>query len=230
MSADMKTLQEKLGYNFQKSCWLTRALTHSSAAETRRKSYERLEFLGDRVLGLVLATMLVEAFPDENEGELGYRFTALAQRDALVRVAQHIGIPELLVLSEGEKSSGGRDNPGLAADAMEAVIAAIYLDGGLEPAEHFIRSYWTKLILENARPPKDAKTRLQEWAQARGYPLPAYETVERTGPDHQPEFTVAVTVRDWPQASGRGGNKRAAEQSAAEAMLELIAAARASAK
>lgn len=222
MSADLDALQAAIGYSFKDIELLRRALVHSSAASVRLKSNERLEFLGDRVLGLVLADLLLENFPDEDEGEISYRFTALAQRDALAVVAEKINIADALKLSNGEHLTGGRENPGMLADAIEAVIAAIYTDGGLEPARAFIHAYWIELMRENRRPPKDPKTTLQEWAQGRGFKLPEYKTLERSGPDHQPVFSVEVAVEGQPNMKGEGGNKRAAEQAAAEAMLNQI--------
>ncbi|MDA0997373.1 MAG: ribonuclease III [Proteobacteria bacterium] len=220
--SDLDALQERLGYRFQEQSRLQRALTHSSATQNRGNSNERLEFLGDRVLGLIIAGMLIEIFPDEDEGELGYRFTALAQQGALARVADDIGISGYIEMSDGEIGSGGRDNPSVTADALEAIIAAMYLDGGLAPAETFIRAHWTRMVQDNRHPPKDPKTRLQEWAQGLGLPLPAYGITEREGPDHQPLFTVSVRVAGQAPLAGQGGNKRAAEQAAAEAMLAAI--------
>lgn len=222
MSGGLDELQAAIGYTFKDIGLLEHALVHSSATSQRLKSNERMEFLGDRVLGLVLAEMLLKAYPDEEEGEISYRFTALAQRDALASVADAIGVADHLKLSNGEHLTGGRENPGVLADATEAVICAIYRDGGLEAARAFIHARWTEMMRENRRPPKDPKTTLQEWAQGRGLGLPSYRTVGREGPDHQPMFTVEVAVPSRPKAKGEGANKRAAEQSAAEAMLAHI--------
>jgi ribonuclease-3 len=222
MSADLNTLQAALGYTFNDPSLLKQALTHSSAASKRVKSNERMEFLGDRVLGLVLAEMLLEAFPKEDEGGIGYRFTALAQRDALARVAGEVGLADQLKLSNGEHMMGGRENPGVLADAVEAVLAAIYLDGGLAAAQTFVRAHWTQIMREDKRPPKDPKTRLQEWAQGRGLGLPTYTITGQSGPDHQPEFDVDVELAGAGNASGSGQNKRAAEQAAAVALIEKL--------
>lgn len=222
MSADLTPLETALGYSFENQQTLRHALVHSSAANRRTKSNERMEFLGDRVLGLVLAEMLLEAFPDEDEGEIGYRFTALAQRDALAKVAVDVGVAEYLQLSSGEQMTGGRENPGVQADGMEAVLAALYLDGGLDVARRVIIRHWTPMMRENRRPPKDPKTLLQEWAQGRGLGLPRYNVTGREGPDHQPVFTVEVRVADLKTAEGTGNNKRAAEQAAAEAILAIL--------
>ena len=222
MTAKLDTLQAAIGYTFKNLNLLRQALVHSSATEQRLKSNERMEFLGDRVLGLILAELLLENYLDEAEGEISYRFTALAQRDALATVASKIGLAEHLSLSNGEHLTGGRENPGLLADATEAVIAAIYMDGGLEAAKAFVHNNWTEMMRDNRHPPKDAKTTLQEWAQGHGLGLPSYRITGQEGPDHQPVFSVEVTVEKQPVLSGQGSNKRAAEQAAAEALLNII--------
>jgi len=222
MSSGLDKLQAAIGYTFKDIGLLRQALVHSSATAQRLKSNERMEFMGDRVLGLILAELLLNAFPDEDEGEISYRFTALAQRDALATVAGEIGLAENLALSNGEHLTGGRENPGMLADATEAVICALYKDGGLEAARAFIHAHWTEMMLENRRPPKDPKTTLQEWAQGRGLALPQYRIHGQEGPDHQPVFSVEVTIQGQPATHGEGPNKRAAEQAAAEAMLGII--------
>ena len=219
---DLGGLERVLGHDFNNPDLLTQALTHSSATPDRLQSNERLEFLGDRVLGLRLAGLLVESFPDEDEGKLGYRFSALARAESLVRVAEDIGLGSYLILSEGEEGGGGRDNPGILADTMEAVIAALYLDGGLEAAAAFIEGQWRSLMAEDPEPPKDAKTKLQEWAQGQGLPLPEYRVTAEDGPAHAPRFTVRVSVHEMKPASGQGFSKQAAEQAAAEAMIEMF--------
>lgn len=222
MSANLDTLQAALGYTFNDPSLLKQALTHSSAASKRLKSNERMEFLGDRVLGLLLAEMLLEAYQDEDEGGIGYRFTALAQRDALARVAGDVGLAEQLKLSTGEHTMGGRENPGVLADAVEAVLAAIYIDGGLAAARSFVHAHWTTIMREDKRPPKDPKTTLQEWAQGRGLGLPKYTVTGQSGPDHQPIFNVSVELADAGTETGEGQNKRAAEQAAAVALLKKL--------
>ncbi len=222
MTAPLSELVVRLGYDFQDPALLERALTHPSAASRTRKSNQRMEFLGDRMLGLALARMLYDGFEDEAEGQLGYRFTALAQRAALARVAAEVDLAPHIVMSTGEADSGGRDNPGILADTLEAVIAAIYLDGGPAPAEAFVQRFWTPLMAEELEPPKDAKTILQEWAQARGLALPVYTITFRDGPDHAPVFTIEAAIDGYPPATGQGASKRAAEQAAAEAVLELL--------
>jgi len=218
-------LEQALGHRFSDPALLDEALTHSSVGsvgDRQRRTNERLEFLGDRVLGLVVADMLFERFPDEEEGALARRHASLVRRDALARVADEIDLAECIRLSRGEEDTGGRRNPGLLADACEAVIAALYLDGGIDAAAKFIRAEWDPLVAEDARPPKDAKTELQEWAQARGLALPSYREVDRKGPAHAPVFRVEVSVADRAPASASGPSKRAAEQAAAEAMLREL--------
>jgi ribonuclease-3 len=224
-AASREFLEEILGHRFARPELLALALRHSSTARNRDKrveTNERLEFLGDRVLGLVMATMLYETFPEEEEGALARRHAALVRREALVRVAEGIGLAEHLFLAPGEAEAGGRDKPTILADACEAVIAALYLDGGLAPAEAFLRRHWGPLLSEDPRPPKDAKTTLQEWAQGRGLPLPVYRELGRTGPHHAPLFSVEVEVKGEPPAAGGGTSKRAAEQAAAETLLERL--------
>ncbi|MFI4987122.1 MAG: ribonuclease III [Alphaproteobacteria bacterium] len=224
-AAKLKALEEALGHKFKRLELLDQALTHRSAVKGRGKvpeGYERLEFLGDRVLGLLVAEFLVHRFPREQEGELTRRHTALVRRDSLVRVARSISLGEHLKLSKGEAEAGSRKSPTLLADACEAVIAALFLDGGLDVARPFLERYWTPLIEEDATPPRDAKTALQEWAQGQKLPLPDYKTVTVEGPSHEPMFTIAVTVEGLPPAEARGRSKRAAEQAAAAQLLASV--------
>jgi ribonuclease-3 len=204
---------------------LRQALIHPSTAapdDGAGLSSERQEFLGDRVLGLVVAELLFHRFPDEAEGHLARRHAVLVSRRSLARVADGIGLARHIVLSPGEDGTGGRERPALLADICEAVIAALYLDGGLEPAAAFIRRHWRPLMDEDAVPPKDVKTALQEWAQGRGLALPRYREVARAGPAHAPSFTVEVTVAGHPPATGSGPSKRAAEGAAAAALLARL--------
>lgn len=217
------SLDDILGHLFAQPELLERALTHSSTGGAA-PNYERLEFLGDRVLGLVIARMLYDDFADEAEGALSSRFTNLVRRDALARIAEDIGLGPRLILSVGEEQAGGRANPAMLADACEAVIAALYVDGGLEAAERFIHRHWRRLIDEDVVPPQDAKTALQEWAQGRGLGLPEYRETGRSGPDHAPVFTIQVSVAGRDPASAEGSSKRAAEQAAAEILLARIGA------
>lgn len=218
-------LSERLGHRFARPELLALALTHSSLSKARRDRHEtneRLEFLGDRVLGLVVAEILIARFPTESEGDLAYRHAGLVRRDALAQVARSVGLGAFMRMSRGEDDGGGRDNPGLLADCCEAVIAALYLDGGFAVARRFIRDQWADMVEERRDPPKDDKTRLQEWAQGRGLPLPGYREVGREGPAHAPQFTIEVTVEGEAPARGSGASKRMAEQAAAQALLERL--------
>ncbi|WP_142846963.1 ribonuclease III [Telmatospirillum sp. J64-1] len=228
MAKERARLHQALEYKFSNPRLLDEALTHPSALQGRqgrasgRGGYERLEFLGDRVLGLVVAEMLFNAFPNENEGALARRHAALVRREALARVAAEIGLGACLAMSRGEEETGGRNNPTLLADACEAVIGALYADAGLDVAASFVRRHWEPLMGEALTPPKDAKTALQEWAQGLGRKLPLYTTLGMEGPPHEPIFLVEVMVEGVESVTGRGTSKRAAEQAAAQAMLEKV--------
>jgi ribonuclease-3 len=224
-----------IGHAFARPELLADALTHPSALppphrQGRRRlqraavrgGYERLEFLGDRVLGLVIADTLWRRFADEPEGHLTRRLTHLVRRDSLARVAATIGLDRHLQLSPAEAAAGAARNPGILADVLEAVIAAIYLDGGFSAAFAFIARWWEPLIAEMDAPPRDPKTTLQEWAQARGLPLPDYQLIGTSGPDHAPHFTIAVRVAGREEASATASSKRAAETGAAAALLERL--------
>jgi len=217
-------LVDLLGYSFTDPQLLVQALTHPSLqpGSAGRGPYERLEFLGDRVLGLVVAEMLYHRFPTENEGALARRHAALVRRESLARIAQQIGLGPALSLSRSEEETGGRNNMGTLADACEAVLGAMYADGGLAPVSDMIRRLWTPLMSEMAAPPKDAKTALQEWAQARALGLPVYTTQAVEGPPHNPDFLIAVAIDGATSATGRGPSKRAAEQAAAANLLEHL--------
>ncbi len=223
-----------IGHGFARPELLREALTHPSAmvpehrrgrrARPARASYERLEFLGDRVLGLVVADLLWRRFDSEPEGHLTRRHAHLVRREALARVAEAIGLGRHLVFSHAEAAAGAAANPGILADACEAVIAAIYLDGGLDAAAAFIHRLWEPLLAEMDGPPRDPKTALQEWAQGRGLPLPAYALVAASGPDHAPLFTVAVSLPGRDPAVAAASSKRLAEAKAAAMLLDRLAA------
>jgi ribonuclease-3 len=224
-------LPKIIGYEFARRELLQEALTHPSAlvAERRGRSrklvgrgYERLEFLGDRVLGLVVADLLWRRFEDEPEGDLTRRHTHLVRREGLARVAKAIELGPHLVLSRAEAAAGAAGNPGILADACEALIAAIFVDGGFAAASSFIRRFWEPLIDEMEEPPRDPKTALQEWAQARGLALPAYQLVSTSGPDHSPLFTVAASVAGGDRATATASSKRAAEARAAASLLDRL--------
>jgi ribonuclease-3 len=224
-SADsLDELAERLGHRFGDPLLLRQALTHRSTASGRRapEGYERLEFLGDRVLAIVVADMIYHAFPAEDEGALAKRFASLVSRDSLALVARELDLGRHLILSRGEAQSGGRESDNLLADACEAVIGALYLDGGLAAAANFVRRHWEAPIVAKGAPPRDAKTALQEWAQGARLPLPAYRVVRAEGRPHEPVFEVEVAVPGHPTAVGRGRSKRAAETAAAALMLSRL--------
>jgi len=215
----MKSLdhfEEKIGYQFQKKALLKGALTHSSVRHSGNM-FERLEFLGDRVLGVVIAQFLYEQFEREPEGDLAKRLAVLVSKDTCDKVGHLIALPQVLKLS-GDRSG----NSAILADAVEALIGAIYLDGGLDPCRKFIIQNWERFVRESSSPPKDAKTTLQEWAQSCGFPVPVYTLVETTGPDHAPLFRVEVSVQGQPSCSGEGNSKRVAEQMAAAKLLTSV--------
>ena len=221
----LERLVSHLEHRFADPSLLQQALTHSSAsghAGSSRPSNERMEFLGDRVLGLVVSELLYGAYPREDEGALARRYSFLVSGDALAQVAEQIDLGAFLKVSRGEEEAGGTRNPGLLADSCEAVIAALYLDGGLDAARRFIHRFWRPLMDAAARPPKDAKTMLQEWAQARALALPHYCEVSRKGPPHAPRFLVEVRLDGLETVSASGPSKRAAEQAAAERLLAKI--------
>jgi ribonuclease-3 len=219
--APLSELTAALGHEFADPKLLREALAHPSTSATGR-SYERLEFLGDRVLGLVVADLLMRRFPGEDEGDLARRFAALVSRDGLLAVARSLDLGRYLSLARGEEESGGRENPAILADACEAVIGALYLDGGFEAARRFVSAHWTSRIEADLAPPQDAKTALQEWAQAARKPLPVYRTTGTDGPSHEPVFHVEVEVEGYPPASASGPSKRAAERAAAAALLARL--------
>mgnify|MGYP003980530151 FL=1 len=214
-------LAKSLGHIFKDVKILAEATTHGSAGKGA-VNYERLEFLGDRVLSLVIADMLLKRFPAEPEGDLAVRHAALVRRETLADVARDIGLGAHITLGKGEAESGGRDNPGILADVCEAAIAALYLDGGIDVATRWIQQHWADRMTMPVEPPKDAKTALQEWAQGRGLPAPVYTVLSRTGPDHAPVFEVGTAIDGFPPTRGEGTSKRIAEQSAAGALLEAV--------
>jgi ribonuclease III len=212
-------LMARLGHVFSDTHLLVEALTHASAASPKKPSYERLEFLGDRVLGLAVADMLMRAYPRDDEGELSRRFTTMVRSETCAEVAIDLGLGAYLALGPGEASSGGRRKETILGDATEAVIGAIYLDAGPAAAHAFVEREWRPLLGREAAARRDAKSELQEWAQGRGLPLPVYTELERSGPDHEPVFVVGVSVPGLVGTEGRGRSKRLAEQAAAEACL-----------
>ncbi len=224
IQAIAEIFEAKLFHRFENRQLLTRAFMHPSAVSGDVQSNQRLEFLGDRVLGLVVAEMLYAQYPDESEGALAPRFTALVRREALERIARDLHFGDYLILAKGEEDSGGRENSTNLADACEAVIAAIFVDGGYGAAARFIRHYWAAPMTGEKIPPRDAKSTLQEWAQAEHGVLPVYRLISRDGPAHAPHFEIEAQVGDFPGATASGGSKQAAEQAAAQILMHRLVA------
>jgi ribonuclease-3 len=217
----LAVLESRLDYQFQNRALLVEALTHASVLAGHAKnqrSYERLEFLGDRVLGLVVAERLCEDFPAEGEDGLAPRLNALVNRGACARAARRAELGPALRLSSSEAGQGGREKEQILADACESMIAALYLDGGFPAARAFVLRFWGDEFAAVKELPRDAKTVLQEWAAAKKRVL-TYELMERTGPEHAPRFVVEARVAGQPPARGEGGSKREAERAAATALL-----------
>lgn len=216
-----KELETKLGYRFKDTTLLERALTHASVrgGKTARSDNERLEFIGDRVLGLAIAEVLNAQYPNANEGELARRYNRLVRGEACAKVARAIGLGPHLILSESEADSGGRDKTTILADAIEALLGAVFLDTGFDKARAVVRRLWQDQSEPVPEVAMDAKSALQEWAQGQGLALPKYTVVARKGPDHAPRFTAEVIIAGRPPAQGEGASKRIAEQAAAKALL-----------
>ena len=222
LSADLRALQDRLGHRFADPSLLRRAVTHASMSAPGRDDNQRLEFLGDRVLGLVMAEALLQADPGAREGQLAPRYNALVRKETCAEVAAQIDLGAALKLGRSEQMSGGRRKMALLGDAMEAVIAAVYVDAGFEAARALILRLWGDRVGRVEDDARDAKTALQEWAQARGLPPPAYVELARDGPDHAPVFTIAARLDNGQQAQAIAGSKRQAEQAAARALLDRL--------
>ena len=216
-----KRFAERLGHSFHQPALLVEALTHASLAQNWRDN-QRLEFLGDRVLGLVIAEALLDRAPEAKEGDLAPRLNALVRKETCADVAAEIGLGDALLMGRSEQASGGRRKMALLGDAMEAVIAAVYVDAGFDVARALILRLWASRIDTVPEAAQDAKTTLQEWAQARGLTPPDYIQLARSGPDHAPEFEIEVRLTSGQSARGRAKSKRAAQQAAAEALLDQL--------
>ena len=222
LSAELSAFEARLGHHFASPALLLRAVTHSSMSSPNRDDNQRLEFLGDRVLGLVMAEALLAADPGASEGQLAPRYNALVRRETCADVARSLRLGDVMKLGRSEMKSGGRRKEALLADAMEAVIAAVHLDAGFEAARQIVLRLWSDRIASVEVDARDAKTALQEWAQAKGDPPPAYVEIARTGPDHQPQFTIEARLHSGPSAQATAGSKRQAEQAAATALLRKV--------
>lgn len=214
-----KALMKALGRSVKNEALLVEAMTHPSLEG--EANYQRLEFLGDRVLGLAVGKLLYDAFPGENEGALSRRQASLVRRDALAGIAARLKLGPLIRMTDTAERTGGRANPSILADVLEALIAVLYLDGGLKAVEAFVAKNWASLLKQPGLA-KDPKSGLQEWAQGRGYPLPAYQLAAQKGPDHAPRFKVKVAVAGLGEAEGEGASKQEAEIEAAKKLLSSL--------
>ena len=219
LAADLSAFQARLGHVFARPDLLIQAVTHASLSSPTRPDNQRLEFLGDRVLGVVMAEALLGADAKAAEGQLAPRFNALVRKETCADVARDLGLGEVMKLGRSEMMSGGRRKEALLGDALEALIAAVYLDGGFAAARAVVLRLWGGRIGAVEHDARDAKTSLQEWVQARGMAPPFYVEAAREGPDHQPVFTVQVTLATGETEVARAGTKRLAEQQAARALL-----------
>jgi ribonuclease-3 len=222
LSADQAGLARRIGYEFKRPDLLQEAVTHPSLSSPVRADNQRLEFLGDRVLGLVLAEALLAADPDAAEGLLAPRFNALVRKETCAEVARAVDLGAVMRLGRSEMISGGRRKEALLGDAMEALIAAVYLDGGFAAARDMVLRLWGDRVERVEADARDPKTALQEWAQARKQPPPSYRTVAREGPDHAPVFTIEVALESGQRETAKAKAKRAAEQAAAERLLARL--------
>jgi ribonuclease-3 len=226
LSAELDVFQARIGHRFARPELLARATTHPSASGPARPDNQRLEFLGDRVLGLVMAEALMTADRKAAEGQLAPRFNALVRKETCAEVAREVGLGEVLRLGRSEQMTGGRRKQALLGDAMEALIAAVYLDAGLDAARALVLRLWGPRVAQVEADARDAKTALQEWAQARGMPPPAYETAGRSGPDHAPLFRIRARLDNGEAEEAQASSTRAAEQAAARALLDRLGDAR----
>ena len=221
----LQELSKLVSWKIQNRALFEEAFLHPSCTYLRPKSaprnYQRLEFLGDRILGLVISEALLKLFPDENEGKIARRFTALVCMDVLAEIAQKLDLHRFLFVLPGIEHNL-KHSASSIADAIEALIAALYLDGGLENARQFVLTYWNDYIQGHKTPPKDPKSTLQEWVQAQGFPLPIYTLEESKGPLHNPVFVVKVEGQGFDPAYGEGNSKKVAEHKAASEVLQRI--------
>ncbi len=220
VKVEFADLESRLGYRFRDPELAMLALTHLSAQATGGRSYQRLEFLGDRVLGVVVADHLYRSFPRASEGELSMRLAKLVRRETCAAIAAEWGVGPHVVLGLGEARGGGRKKTAILSDVCESLIGAVYVDGGFDAARALILRSWGNRFTADAEPARDAKTAVQEWAQGRALAAPRYEEVARSGPAHAPFFVVRVMVPGYDPETGEANSKRAAEQAAARAFLD----------
>ena len=222
LSKELEAFCDRLGYHFNDSALLIEALTHSSLSSETRRDNQRMEFLGDRVLALTIATALYHRDEDAEEGELAPRFNAMVRKEACAEVAESIDLGSVLKLGRSEMKSGGRRKQAILGDAMEAVLAAVYLDSDFKTAQTLTEKHWVPVMEKYRGDMRDAKTMLQEWAQAQKMPAPKYLELARRGPDHEPEFDIQVQLENGMQAQATAKSKRVAQQKAAAKLLEEI--------
>lgn len=223
----LSEIEKNIGYKFSNSHLLKEAVTHPSMnsrgqSKSGAFNYERLEFLGDSILCTVISTYIFQKFPEENEGSLAKRREALVCGTTLTEISASLNLGQALIMTKGEQTTGGRVNKANLENVLEAVVGAIYLDGGLEVVQKFILKNWKDLVNKMAEPPKDAKTALQEILQADGLDLPKYSVVEQSGPSHAPIFTIEVSIDGYDPVTAKGNSKREAERDAAKIMLQQI--------
>jgi ribonuclease-3 len=219
---ELTDLEEKIGYHFNDQGLLNQALTHSSTEVSFHQSYERLEFLGDRVLGLIVANLLYKSFPNESEGDLAKRLSFLVNSSILAEIATNLSVHLYVISALPEHFSKTEKKESIASDVCEALIAALYLDGGLPIASRFVETHWRPLLERIPDPPHDPKSQLQEWSQKHLQRLPKYRLAEKTGPDHNPMFTIELSIDPYGTTSGKGSSVRKAEKEAAAEMLKRI--------
>lgn len=217
---DYTKLYDRLGYRFNNPELLTLAFTHSS--KSAKVNYERLEFLGDRILGFTVSVLLYNNFPNEPEGKLARRYMSLVRQETLAVIARQVGLSDYVLLSWGEERSGGNQKDSVLADCCESMLAAIYLDGGIEPVEKVVKTFWTPYLNEEHTAKKDAKSLLQEYAQGMGKALPVYNVLGVSGSNHKPTYIMEVVVEGISPVEGKGSSKRAAMQDAAEKLLKIL--------
>ena len=217
MSEIREFLRDQIGHDPRDLGLFERALTHSSVG---KDSYERLEFLGDRVIGLVMARWLYERFANEEEGKLSRRYNVLVSRETCAEIGRHLGLPALIRLGKQAREDGANWSDNVVGDVVESLMGAVLIDGGLEQAEAFIRKAWTPYLESQGRAPKHPKSALQELAAARNWPIPEYEVARKSGAHHAPRFTVRVSIKNVGEATAEGSSKQEAETAAATALLE----------
>ena len=222
LGSELRAFEARIGYSFSTPELLVEAVTHASMSSSTKNDNQRLEFLGDRVLGLVMAQALIEADPNASEGALAPRFNALVRKETCADVAREIDLGAVVRLGRSETVSGGRRKLALLGDAIEAVIAAVYLDSGFQAARDMVLRLWADRITQVDDDARDAKTSLQEWAQARSLSPPEYIEIDRNGPDHAPIFTIMAQLSTGVKGSATAGSKREAQQGAARALMAIL--------